>query len=64
MGRRNKTQTAVEDFEVQFGNLVQEYLGDIDVNKIAEYFRSDDLCMAVWDILNPDEDTFGEDEND
>ena len=64
MGRKSKVQTAVEDFEVQFENLVQDYLDDIDVDKAEEYFRSGNLYEAAYDVLNiEDEDSDEEDED-
>ena len=47
MGRKNKTQTAVEDFEIQFEDLVQEFLADVDLEKAEEYFSDSNLADAV-----------------
>jgi hypothetical protein len=51
MSRKNKVQMVVEDFETQFGNLVQEYLGDVDMEKAVECFQSDNLFEAVCDVF-------------
>ena len=51
MSKKNKTQVAVEVFEAQFANLVQEYLSDVDLDKAAECFQSDNLFEAVYDVF-------------
>ena len=47
MARKNKVQTAVEDFEAQFEDLVQEFLADVDLEKAEEYFSDSNLADAV-----------------
>lgn len=64
MGRRSKIQAAVEDFEIQFENLVQEYLDDIDMDKAVDYFHSATLYDAVVDVLEVDIEVDVEEDED
>jgi len=61
MARKNKTQVAVEEFESQLKDLVMNLLGDIDMDKAAEYFESDILCEAVLGVLDAQEEEPEED---
>jgi len=61
MARKNKTQVAVEEFESQLKDLVMDLLGDIDMDKAAEYFESDILWEAVLGMLDAQEEELEED---
>jgi hypothetical protein len=61
MARKNKTQVAVEEFESQLKDLVMDLLGDIDMDKAAEYFESDILWEAVLGMLDAQEEEPEED---
>lgn len=63
MGRKNKIQVVVENFESDFENLVQEYLDDIDMGKAEEYFSNPLLCEAACNVFDNLEDENEEDED-
>ena len=67
MSRKNKTRKAVEVFETQFANLVQEYLSDVSLEKAAECFQSNNLFEAVCDVfasLESEDDVEGEEDTE